>query len=49
VLELLDMHWKTYRRLEALDEELGSRWCIGIFGWLERTDPQGVAGRRARR
>jgi hypothetical protein len=30
------MHWQTYRRLEARDEELGNRWCIGLAGWLER-------------
>jgi hypothetical protein len=41
------MHWKTYRRLEALDEDLGSRWCIRIRGWLERTDPMQAAARRA--
>jgi hypothetical protein len=31
------MHWNTYRRLGALDERHGSRWHIGIGGWLERT------------
>ena len=40
------MHWKTYRRLEAHDENLAGRWRIGIGGWLERT--QRIAARRAR-
>jgi hypothetical protein len=30
------MHWRTYRRLEARDEELAGRWCISMGGWLER-------------
>ena len=30
------MHWRTYRRLEALDEDLGGRWLVGVSGWLER-------------
>jgi hypothetical protein len=40
------MHWRTYRRLEALDEKLARRWRIGIGGWLERT--QRIAARRKR-
>lgn len=31
------MHWKTYRRLEARDQELEQRWCLDLAGWLERT------------
>ena len=42
------MHWKTYRRLEARDEDLAGRWRIGVGDWLERTDPQRIAARRAR-
>jgi hypothetical protein len=34
------MHWKTYRRLEALDDKLAARWCVGVGGWLERMDAQ---------
>jgi hypothetical protein len=30
------MHWRTYRRLEALDEVLERRWCIGVGAWLSR-------------
>jgi hypothetical protein len=30
------MHWRTYRRLEALDEALERRWCIGVGAWLSR-------------
>jgi hypothetical protein len=32
------MHWKTYERLEALDEELQQRWAIGVMGWMTRLD-----------
>jgi len=28
------MHWRTYRKLEALDEKLARRWAIGVHGWL---------------
>ena len=34
------MHWRTYRRLKARDEELSGRWDVGIGSWLRRTDPQ---------
>jgi hypothetical protein len=34
------MHWKTYRRLQALDEDLEDRWRIGIQAWLDRSDPR---------
>jgi hypothetical protein len=34
------MHWKTYRWLEALDDKLAARWCVGVGGWLERMDAQ---------
>jgi hypothetical protein len=30
------MHWKTYRRLEALDEDLQSRWAAGMMAWFRR-------------
>ena len=30
------MHWKTYWRLESLDEQLEQRWVAGIAEWLER-------------
>lgn len=30
------MHWSTYRRLEAKDENLRDRWTIGMMGWLAR-------------
>jgi hypothetical protein len=30
------MRWKTYRRLEALDEQLAGRWRLGVGDWLER-------------
>jgi hypothetical protein len=30
------MHWRTYRRLEARDGDLGGRWLVGLSGWLER-------------
>ena len=30
------MHWKTYRRLESLDEQLQQRWAVGVMGWLQR-------------
>ena len=42
------MHWRTYRRLEVLDQALQRRWCIGIGAWSERTDPRRRAARRAR-
>lgn len=29
------MHWETYLRLEARDEELQARWALGVMGWLE--------------
>ena len=32
------MHWKTYRRLEALDEHLQNQWAVGIMGWMERLE-----------
>src|SRR6516225_2909315 len=41
------MHHRTYRRLQALDEDLGRRWCISVSGWLERTNPTRPAARRA--
>jgi hypothetical protein len=31
------MHWRTYRRLEALDDQLQTRLAVGIRGWLLRT------------
>jgi hypothetical protein len=30
------MHWRTYRRLEQLDEHLADRWCVGMAGLLQR-------------
>lgn len=33
------MHWKTYRRLEARDQELEQLWCMDLAGWLERNMP----------
>ena len=36
----LKMHWKTYRRLQALDRQLERRWTSWIEGWLLRTDPR---------
>ena len=36
------MHWKTYRRLEALDEHLQNQWAVGIMGWMGRLE----SGRR---
>jgi hypothetical protein len=32
------MHWRTYRRLEALDSKLAARWRIGVGDWLQRID-----------
>ncbi len=32
------MHWRTYHRLEQLDEQLSDRWCIGMAGFLERLE-----------
>ena len=32
------MHWRTYRRLEQLDEHLADRWCVGMAGLLERLE-----------
>lgn len=32
------MHWRTYRRLEALDSKLAARWRIGVGGWLQRLE-----------
>jgi len=32
------MHWKTYRRLEALDEHLQNQWAVGIMGWMGRLE-----------
>lgn len=32
------MHWRTYRRLEALDNKLAARWRIGVGDWLQRID-----------
>ncbi len=32
------MHWKTYRRLEALDEHLQNQWALGMMGWMERLE-----------
>jgi hypothetical protein len=34
------MHWRTYRRLEALDGKLAARWSVGVKEWLERRDPR---------
>jgi hypothetical protein len=30
------MHWTTYRRLEALDEQLQHRWALGMRQWMQR-------------
>lgn len=30
------MHWKTYRRLEARDEQLQNKWAAGAWGCLNR-------------
>jgi hypothetical protein len=32
------MHWRTYRRLEALDDKLAARWCASIGEWLVCAD-----------
>ena len=32
------MHWRTYRRLEQLDEHLADRWFVGMAGFLERLE-----------
>ena len=29
------MHWKTYNRLEELDEQLQNRWAVGVMQWIE--------------
>lgn len=42
------MHWSTYRKLEALDDQLAARWRLDVGDWLHRTDPQRIAARRAR-
>jgi hypothetical protein len=34
------MHWRTYRRLEALDRRLGATWGAAARDWLERRDPR---------
>ena len=39
------MHWRTYRRLEALDKQLERRWCIGMSGFLERLDRRTYNGK----
>ena len=31
------MHWKTYERLRARDDQLQMRWCRGVADWLART------------
>jgi hypothetical protein len=30
------MHWTTYARLEARDEDFRHRWSIGAMQWLEK-------------
>lgn len=42
------MHWRTYRKLEALDDRLAARWRVGIEGWLVRTDRRRMGARRVR-
>ena len=32
------MHWRTYTRLKALDDELQQRWAIGVTGWMTRLE-----------
>jgi hypothetical protein len=32
------MHWRTYRRLEALDDQLSLDWTMQLAGWLERSE-----------
>jgi hypothetical protein len=32
------MHGRSYRRLQALDERLAGRWCIGVTSLLEQMD-----------
>jgi hypothetical protein len=43
------MRQKTYRRLCALDRELERRWTDLIEAWLDKTDPQKKAEKRAQR
>jgi hypothetical protein len=39
------MHWHTYRRLEAIDEDLAGRWRNGVSGYLERLDRRTMKGK----
>jgi hypothetical protein len=39
------MHWRTYRSLEARDEDLANRWRIGVSGFLERLDRRTMKGK----
>ena len=32
------MHWRTYHRLEALDEELSMQWYSGVSGLIGKYD-----------
>ena len=41
------MHWRTYRRLEALDRKLAASWRVCARDWLDRTDRQRHAVERA--
>ena len=41
------MHWRTYRRLEALEAAAETRWSVAIIGLLSlRCDLTGQSGRR---
>ena len=39
------MHWATYLRLKARDDELAGRWCISSYAWLQRQRRGKMAGR----
>jgi len=36
------MHWKTYRRLEALDDDLQRRWAGDLITWMSQRIPRRV-------
>jgi len=39
------MHWRTYRCLEQLDEDLAGRWRCSVAGYLERLDRKTFNGK----
>jgi hypothetical protein len=39
------MHWRTYRRLEQLDDDLAGRWRCGVAGYLELLDRKTFDGK----